>query len=136
MPMESNAAMESISPDMGQMAASKRFALRLITTGQNRLELLMVEMQEERIRLLRAILLALGVVASGFLAGAMLTGVAVVLFWSVSPIAVLLVLACLYGVAAVVLYRQLSALLRDWESLPATLDQLRKDRVCLEEILT
>ena len=66
----------------------------------------------------------------------MLTGVAVVLFWSVSPIAVLLTLAGCYAVAAVILYRQLSLLLRDWESLPATLDQLRKDRVCLEEILT
>jgi uncharacterized membrane protein YqjE len=133
--MESNAPMESISPNMGQMAASKRFALRLITMGENRLELLMVEVQEERVRLLRAILLALGVVAFGFLAGAMLTGVAVVLFWAISPIAVLLILACLYTVAAVILYRQLSALLRGWESLPATLDQLRKDRICLEEIL-
>jgi uncharacterized membrane protein YqjE len=127
--------MESVSPKMGQMAASKRFALRLITMGENRLELLMVEVQEERVRLLRAILLALGVVAFGFLAGAMLTGVAVVLFWTVSPIAVLLILACLYAVAAVILYRQLSVLLRGWESLPATLDQLRKDRICLEEIL-
>src|SRR6476659_9626702 len=98
--MESNASMESILPNMGQMAASKRFALRLITMGENRLELLMVEMQEERIRLLRAILLALGVVGFGFLAGAMLTGVAVVLFWSVSPIAVLLTLAGCYAVAA------------------------------------
>src|ERR1051325_10096857 len=133
--MESNASMESVSPKMGQMAASKRFALRLITMGENRLELLMVEVQEERVRLLRAILLALGVVAFGFLAGAMLTGVAVVLFWTVSPIAVLLILACLYAVAAVILYRQLSVLLRGWESLPPTLDPLRKDRLCLEEIL-
>ena len=127
--------MEQDNFNTGQMAASKRFALRLMTMGENRLELLMVEVQEERVRLLRAILLALGVVAFSFLAGAMLTGVAVVLFWTVSPIAVLLALACLYAVAAVILYRQLSVLLRDWQSLPATLDQLRKDRVCLEEIL-
>jgi uncharacterized membrane protein YqjE len=127
--------MEQAHSNVGQMTASKRFALRLLTIGENRLELLMVEVQEERVRLLRAILLALGVVAFGFLAGAMLTGVAVVLFWTVSPIAVLLALACLYAVAAVILYRQLRVLLGGWESFPSTLDQLRKDRVCLEEIL-
>jgi len=36
----------------------------------------------------------------------------------------------------VCLYRRLTRLLRDWQNLPATLDQLRKDRACLENILT
>jgi len=53
-------------------ASSRRrgvFARRLLTIGENRLELLMVEAQGERERLLRAILLALGVLAVGLLAG-------------------------------------------------------------------
>ncbi|MDB6110674.1 MAG: hypothetical protein JWR69_2424, partial [Pedosphaera sp.] len=54
-------------------ASSKRFARRLMTIGENRLELLLVEVQEERERLLRAILLALGVAVFGFLTGAALT---------------------------------------------------------------
>ena len=44
---------------------SKRFARRLLTIGENRFQLLMVEVQEERERFLRAILLALGVAAFG-----------------------------------------------------------------------
>ena len=46
---------------------SKHFARRLLTIGENRLELLAVEVQEEREGLLHAILLALGVAALGLL---------------------------------------------------------------------
>ena len=95
----------------------------------------MVEVQEERERLLRAILLALGVAAFGLLAGVALTGTIVVLFWGFSPVAVLLALTGLYGAAAIFLYRRLTVLLCDWKNLPATLDQLRKDCACLEETL-
>ena len=96
----------------------------------------MVEVQEERVRLLRAILLALGVAAFGLLAGGALTGAIVVLLWEPSPLAALLVLTSLYGLTAVYFYRRLTRLLREWQNLPATLDQLRKDRTCLEKHLT
>ena len=115
---------------------SKRLARRLLTIGENRFELLMVEVQEERTHLLHAILLALGVAAFGLLAALALTAAIAVLLWPYSPGAVLLVLAGLYGMAAVVLYRRLTGLLRDWQTLSATLDQLRKDRACLEKNLT
>jgi uncharacterized membrane protein YqjE len=129
--------MEPATDSFGQLAAnSKDFARRLLTIGENRLELMMVEVQEERVRLLHAIRLALGVAAFGLLAGVALTGVVVVLFRDFSPVAVLLALTSLYGAAAVVLYRRLTVLLRDWQNLPATLDQLRKDRACLEKSLT
>jgi uncharacterized membrane protein YqjE len=118
------------------LETSKRFARRLLTIGENRLELLMVEVQEERQRLLRAILLALGVAAFGLLAGVALTAAIVFLLWELSPVAALLVLTGIYGATAVCLYRRLTLLLRDWQNLPATLDQLRKDRACLEEHLT
>lgn len=114
---------------------SKRLVRRLLTIGENRFELLMVEVQEERERLLHAILLALGLAAFGLLAGVALTGAVVVTFWEVSPVGALLALAVVYGVAALYLHRRLTALLRDWQNLPATLDQLRKDRACLEKHL-
>ena len=115
---------------------SKRFARRLLTIGENRFQLLMVEVQEERERFLHAILLALGVAAFGLLAGVALTGAIVVLLWELSRVAVLLVLTGLYGATAIWLYRRFSLLLRDWQNLPATFDQLRKDRACLEKNLT
>ena len=115
---------------------SKRLARRLLAIGENRFELLMVEVQEERERLLHAIVLALGVAALGLLAGMALTGAIVVLLWELSRVAALLVLTGLYGATAACLYRRLTRLLRDWQNLPATLDQLRKDRACLEKHLT
>ena len=115
---------------------SKRFARRLLTIGENRFQLLMVELREQRERFLHAILLALGVAAFGLLAGVALTGAIVVLLWELSRVAALLVLTGLYGATAVWLYRRLSMLLRDWQNLPATFDQLRKDRACFEKNLT
>jgi uncharacterized membrane protein YqjE len=129
--------MEESTVSFRQLAAtSKHFARRLLTIGENRLELLMVEVQEERERLLHAILLALGVATFGLLAGIALTAAIVVWLWECSPVAVLLTVTGLYAVAAIFLYRRLTLLLRDWQTLSATLDQLRKDRACLEKNLT
>jgi len=50
-------------------------------------------------------------------------------------VAILLALTGLYGVAAVFLYLKLTGLMRDWQTLSASLDQLRKDRACLEKTL-
>src|SRR5512140_3878764 len=101
--------MERPLNNAGQLVAtSKRFARRLLTIGENRFELLMVEVQEERERLLQAILLALGVAALGLLGGMALTGAIVVLVWDLSRVAALLVLTGLYGAAAAWLYRRLT----------------------------
>jgi uncharacterized membrane protein YqjE len=128
--------MEESTGSFSQLAAtSKDLARRLLTIGENRLELLTVEVQEERERLLRAILLALGVAALGLLAGMTLTAALVFLFRDCPPAAVLLTLTGLYGAAGGCLYWRLIGLLRGWEVLSASLDQLRKDRACLEKIL-
>jgi len=128
--------MESAPSHTGRLVeSSKRLARRLLIIGENRVELLLVEVQEERERLLHAILLALGVAALGLLAGMALSGAIVVGLWPHSPLAVLLALAAFYGGAAVCLYRRLTGLLRDWKTLSGTLDQLRKDRACLEGTL-
>jgi uncharacterized membrane protein YqjE len=112
---------------------ARAFAHRLLIIGENRLELLTVEIQEERELLLRAILLALGVAAFGLLAGLVLTAALVVWLWAWSPVAVLLLLAGLYAAAGLGLYWRLAGLLRNWQTLAASLEQLRKDRACLEK---
>jgi len=117
-------------------ATAKTCARRLLTIGENRLELLTVEVQEERERLLHAFLLALGVATFGLLAGLTLTATIVVLLWAWCPVAVLLILTGVYGVAGLCLYRQLTGVMRNWQTLGASLEQLRKDRVCLEDLLT
>jgi uncharacterized membrane protein YqjE len=128
--------MEESAVRLSQLAtSSKTFARRLLTIGENRLELLTVEVQEECERLLHAFLLALGVAVFGLLASLTLTAALVVLLWPWSPVAVLLILTGLYGAAGIYLYRRLTGLLRDWRTLSASLEQLRKDRACLEKIL-
>jgi len=134
--MMTDPVMEPATAHLAQMATtSKHFARRILTIGENRLELLMVEMQEERERLLYAILLTLGVAVFVFLAGVALTVAIVVLLWKISPVAVLLVLTGLYAAIALFFYRRFTVLQRNWKTLPATVDQLRKDRTCLETIL-
>ena len=129
--------MEQATINLAELAAtSKRFAGRLITTGENRLELLMVEAQEERERLLLALLVALAVEALGLLGAMTLTAAIVILLWPFAPVAVLVALTSLYAAVAIYLHRRLTVLLRDWKSFPATLDQLRKDRECMEKALT
>src|SRR5271157_707048 len=86
---------------------SKHFARRLATIGENRLELLAVEVQEERERLLHAFLLSLGMAAFGLLAGTALSAAIVVMFYAWG-VAVLLALTVLYSVAGVCLYLRLT----------------------------
>jgi uncharacterized membrane protein YqjE len=113
--------------------ATKRIMQRVFVIFENRLQLLMVEVQEERERVLLAILLGLCAAAFGLLAGVTLTVVIAVALWEHSPIIALLVLAVIYIIAAVVFYGRLVRLQRDWQTLPGTLDQLKKDRECLEK---
>jgi uncharacterized membrane protein YqjE len=113
--------------------ATKRIAQRVFVIVENRLQLLMVEAQEERERVLLAILLALCAAVFGLLAGVTLTVVIAVALWEHSPIIALLVLVALYTIAAVVFYGRLFRLQRDWQTLPGTLEQLKKDRQCLEK---
>ena len=128
--------MEAAASGVGKLVeTSKRFARRLLIIGENRLELLMVEVQEERERLRHAFLLALGVAAFGLLAGITLTAAIVVGLWAYSPVAVLLTLTGLYAAAGIYFFWRLTGLLRDWQMLSASLDQLRKDRACLEKTL-
>ncbi len=63
------------------VARAKRFGQLLLAIGENRLEFLLMEAQEGRERLLRAIMLILGEAVFGLLAAAALTGAIMVLLW-------------------------------------------------------
>ena len=128
--------METTTVSLGLLAAnSKKIVRRLATIGENRLELLVVEVQEERERILHALLLALSVAAFGLLAGMTLTALVVVWLWPWSPAGVLVILTGLYGAVGIFLYRRLVGLMHNWQTLAASLEQLRKDRACLENFL-
>ena len=114
---------------------SKSIVRRLLAIGGNRVELLLVELQEERERILLAILMALGIATFALLAGLGLTFIVAIVFWEHSPVLALLVLTLIYLGTAIALYTRLVRLKRDWQTFPSTLDQLRKDLDCLDQNL-
>jgi uncharacterized membrane protein YqjE len=126
---------ESSSSSSLQPAGPKRFARRLLAFGGNRLELFMLEMEEERQHFIRVLMLALGAAVLALLAGMGFSAAIVVLFWQTSPVGVLLVIGAGSASGAFFLYRHLLFVQQDWKTLPATLEQLQKDGECLKEIL-
>jgi len=120
-------------PPLGE--TSKRFARRLLALGANRVELLMIEVQEERQHLLHTVALTMGVAVLALLAGIGFTAAVAIVLWEVSHVAAVLLLSLVYALGAALLYRRLVALQQDWRMFSSTLDQLRKDGACLEEIL-
>jgi len=113
------------------VGASRRAAQRTLDIGANRLELLIVELHEERERLMLTLIFALGAAALALLAGFAFTLGIMVLLWDKSPALAMGVLMVLYGAGAVYLYARVVRLQRNCEMFTATLDQLRKDRECL-----
>jgi uncharacterized membrane protein YqjE len=114
---------------------SRRLAKRFVDVGENRLRLLLLEVEEERERLIQAFLLGLGIMAFSLLAGVAFTVVVLLLFWAQAPVLAMSVLTLVYLSIAVFLALRLARLRRDWEAFSASLAQIRKDCSCLAEIL-
>ncbi len=111
-------------------ASSKDYARLLFTIGENRVELLAVEMQEELHRLVRIIILVLVVAVFGLLAGITLTA-ALVLVMKVPPATVLFYVTGVYLIAGLLAYWRLTRLLSNGQMFAASLSQFRKDRESL-----
>jgi uncharacterized membrane protein YqjE len=124
--------MDESRPTLAEVVgASRRAAQRTLDIGANRLELLIVELHEERERLLLTLAMALGAAALSLLAGIAFTIGVMVLLWEHSPAIAMGVLMVLYGGGAVFLFIRVIKLQRTCEMFTATLEQLRKDRECL-----
>ncbi|MEY4690392.1 MAG: putative Actinobacterial Holin-X, holin superfamily [Verrucomicrobiota bacterium] len=120
-------------PDNGSILG--RFARRLLSLGENRLELLTLEVQEARDRMFRDFLLALAV--AGFAWMALLAGSAafMVRFWTTSPVAALLGLMGFHAMVGAGLLLRLLRRLRQWQALPDSLEQIRRDRQCIDRLI-
>ncbi len=117
------------------LESTKQVAKQALVICENRFELLLVELQEERDRVIRAVLLSFGLAVFGLLAGVALTVIIAVAFWARSPIVALLILAAIYAGIAGIFYLELMKLRRAWESFSDTLAEFKKDRECLEKSL-
>lgn len=96
-----------------------------------RLELLTIEAQEEKARLLDLAFRAAAVLVLAWMTLVTATATLVVVFWDTHPVAVLVVVTLAYGGGAALLALSLRRRLRQ-ASRPfaGTIEELRKDREC------
>jgi uncharacterized membrane protein YqjE len=117
----------------GWLATGKRVLRTICSLAETRVELFLVELQEERIRLFDALLLVSACVVCSFMALALLTLTVVVIFWEQHRILVLVLLTVAYAVGAGWSYWRLRRRLAEWQSFSATVEEFKKDQACLEE---
>ena len=120
-------------PTPGFFGSLKRLLQGVLAIAQNRLELLLVEAQEERARLFQLLLLAGLVIGLGLLTLAVVICTLVVLCAKSQRFDLLagLILVCLF--ATVLGYWRLRSKLKAWRPFPATLAELKKDKACLDK---
>ena len=117
----------------GVFTSLRRMVKTVVSIAHNRLELLLVEMEEERWRFFDALLLAgLTVILAGMTL-TVVTVTIVVLCVRADRLDLLLVLILVYLAATVVGFWRLHSRLKGWTPFSATLAELRKDKACWEE---
>jgi len=110
----------------------KRLGDTALATAHNRAELFAVELQEEKCRLIQAILLAAAAIALGVTALTLTTITLVVLFWENGRVPTLCVLSGLFVVTTLFSVRALKKLLASAPGFRGTLNELEKDRACFQ----
>jgi uncharacterized membrane protein YqjE len=120
---------ETVHP--GLLATFRRLAATLVAIIQNRLELLLVELQEERVHLIKAVLLTAAIVALGAFTLAMAACALSIVVWNQFGVQGLWALSGLGLLGTLLTYWQLRTRLKNWPLLPGTLAELKKDRDCL-----
>lgn len=98
---------------------------------QRRAELLALEVREQKLRVFQLLVAAAALGALAAVTLALLTVTLAVAFWDTARVEVLGGLSALYLGATLLLYRKMSRALREEKPFGGTLDQLRKDRECL-----
>src|SRR5881392_3956311 len=117
----------------GLFSAVRRLLNTALAGVENRIELFLVELREERFRVFEVLLLGCAATLLGFMALLTVTVTLVVVFWDSARVQVLVVLSAGYSVATIGILWRLKILLRNWSYFAATLSELKKDRACLEE---
>jgi uncharacterized membrane protein YqjE len=124
---------ESQQEPAGLLARGRRVLQVLYDLAQSRLELFLVELREERIRLFDALLVLACLFVCGLMTLVLLTFALVVIFWDEHRVLVLVLLTLAYAAGSVVSFFTLRNRLRRWQAFAATLDQIKKDRACFEK---
>lgn len=117
-------------PSPSTAATLGRLGRAVLATLSNRAELLLVELQEERQRVVHVALLVGCLVVTSALTLVLLNLTIVVIFWE-HRVATLVILFLLHLAASLAGFFQLRRFVHEWQAFPATLGELKKDRECL-----
>ena len=114
-------------------ASVKRLWRIILATAHNRFELLLVELEEERRRVVAVLLLVLAIGVLGLMTLMAGSFVLVAIFWEEHRVAVLVALSLFYLLCTLAVIWRLRVRLKNWRLLPDTVEQLKKDKSCWEE---
>lgn len=117
----------------GLFASLGRLLKTVLAIAQNRLELLLVELREERWRFFDALLLAGTVLILALLTLMTATIAIVVVCVKADRLDLVVGLVLVYLVATFLSVWRLRTHLKNWAPFSATLTELKKDKACLDE---
>jgi uncharacterized membrane protein YqjE len=117
----------------GVFALLRRLLKTVLAIAQSRLELLLVEAQEERWRFFDALLLAGVVLILTLMTLMAATVTIVVLCVRADRLDLVVALVLLYLAGTILSFWRLRTRLKNWAPFSATLAELKKDKACLDE---
>lgn len=117
----------------GFVASLKRLLKTVAAVAENRLELLLVEWHEERLRAFEVLMLTGFVLVLALLTLMVVTMTIVVVCINSGRIGVVIGLCVVYLLATIGAYWRLRTRLKNWAPFPETLAEIKKDRACLED---
>ena len=123
---------ESETDRRGVLSVLRSAASAILRTAENRVELLLVELHEERINVINLILLTALVVALGWVTVALVALTVAIVLWNEFGVNGLLMMIGVGVAATLVAFWCLRCRLKSWKFLSATLGELKKDRQWLE----
>ena len=121
---------ESENAAGGLLASARRIVRSVCDLAQSRLELFLLEIKEERLRLVQVLMLVAVCVVCTLMTLLLVTFTVVVIFWEQRGL-VLGLLTALYAIVAGGTMWSLRRRFREWQPFASTLDQFKKDRECL-----
>jgi uncharacterized membrane protein YqjE len=116
----------------GLFETLRRLGATFLAVLANRLELLVIELQEERLRLFHALLLAVVVAVLGCFTLATAAVAVLIVVWNEYGVKGLLAASAAGLIATLLAYWRLRVRFNHWPLLAGTLAELRKDREWLQ----
>ncbi len=116
----------------GILSAASSLLEGVLASAQNRIQILSIEIQEEKIRLIQLLIWMGAITFSGMMALTFASLTVIYFFWENARLAALIGMTAFYAIGLGVLWWQLKRYLaRQPKPFDATLAELEKDRECI-----